>query len=512
MSKKKKKSKAKLGGANVNVANIMRGIEEKARERALSEDVKKVSAIDLRKITLDESEDASLRNNFANAGKEEDVFENLTYINQNYSLTDRYNFVTTHRKGFVGKIVGGLLSKLFLAIKIFLDRIVVAQEIFNVKVVRLFNRISKDIERIDEAEKNFAEDIESRIDEKIDEKSAEFAEKTSDLAVKIDQKSAVLEEKNIKLAAEIEDQRATDANLAKRLEAQAKRSDVLESKIDAQRVTDADLAKRLEAEAKRGDAFAVQITSNREVFDKKIEDSAQQIKKELLYPNLDIDYKLFEDRFRGDQKAISDRQKQYLRFFHECKNVMDIGCGRGEFIELLHANGIGAFGVEIDSEMINVCRAKKLNVANVDAVAYLLEQFSRKEPDKIDGIFAAQVVEHLHMDYLIQLIKNAYKVLLPGKFIVLETINIKSLSTFTNSVYLDPTHVKPIHPETLKFLLESVGFQFEGFIFSSDFTDEEKLRKVEAKNMQDQIYNSNVNLLNELLFAPQDYAAIAQKI
>jgi len=97
------------------------------------------------------------------------------------------------------------------------------------------------------------------------------------------------------------------------------------------------------------------------------------------------------------------------------------------------------------------------------------------------------------------------------KFLVLETINIKSLSTFTNSVYLDPTHVKPVHPETLKFLVESCGFKFEGFILSGEFKKEDKLQIIEEKTVKDRVYNQNIERLNELLFAPQDYAIIAKK-
>ncbi|MDD4110570.1 MAG: class I SAM-dependent methyltransferase [Clostridia bacterium] len=198
-------------------------------------------------------------------------------------------------------------------------------------------------------------------------------------------------------------------------------------------------------------------------------------------------------------------------FFHECKNVMDIGCGRGEFIELLHKNGAGAFGVETDSAMVDECKRKNLNVVNDDVVSYLEGQIGREQPDNIDGIFVAQVVEHLHMDYIIKMLRLCYKILQEGKFIVLETINVKSLSTFTNSVYLDPTHVKPIHPETLKFLIESVGFKFDGFIFSSEFKRDEKLEIISENTSQDKIYNKNIALLNELLFAPQDYAIIAKK-
>lgn len=512
MGKKKKKLKTKSGGGNVNVVHIMKVIEKRAGERALLDDVARVSAIDLRKMSLDECEINALRNTLSSTEKEENLSENLKYINQNYALTDKYNFVTTHRKGFAGKIVNKLLSKLFLAMKIFLDRVVVAQEIFNVKVVRLFNRLAKDLQKLSDEEKRLEEDMLEKVDEKVGEQGVR-------LAAKIDEESAKLSEKTKDLATRIEKQKAADEDLAKRLEAEAERSDsfavqitqnkkTLEAKIDEKTL---DLAKRLEAEAKRSDSFAVQITENKEATDMKIEEKSdlltvkiEQAKKDIVYPQLDIDYKGFEDRFRGSQEAIKDRGKQFLKFFHECTEVLDIGCGRGEFIENLHKYGSGAYGIDIDEGMVAECKKKGLNVVNQDAITHL-----KSLPDgHLDGIFADQLIEHLSKPDIIELIKLAYQKLKKGRYAVFTTPNIKSMVVYANSLYMDWTHVTPVNPQALEFLLESAGFEKIELLFYSEVAEKDRLKKPE----NDEVMAENINKLNLFLFGPQDYAAIAKKI
>jgi O-antigen chain-terminating methyltransferase len=109
------------------------------------------------------------------------------------------------------------------------------------------------------------------------------------------------------------------------------------------------------------------------------------------------------------------------------------------------------------------------------------------------------------------MLKFCYEVLNTDNYLILETINIQSLITFTSSVYCDPTHVKPIHPETLIFLLESVGFKNIEIVHSGDVPDHIKLQLIDPKNENEETYNNNINKLNNILFGPQDYAVIAKK-
>jgi O-antigen chain-terminating methyltransferase len=134
-------------------------------------------------------------------------------------------------------------------------------------------------------------------------------------------------------------------------------------------------------------------------------------------------------------------------------------------------------------------------------------------------MFLDQVVEHLEPKYLIKLLELCYKKLKFGYFIVIETVNPLSLTSFAN-FYIDLSHKKPIHPETLKFLLESAGFRDIEVKFFSPIPDEYKLKKVEVgenigveekEGKIIEVYNHNIEKLNETLYGCQDYAVIGKK-
>src|SRR5687768_15814003 len=127
----------------------------------------------------------------------------------------------------------------------------------------------------------------------------------------------------------------------------------------------------------------------------------------------------FEDQFRGSPAEIRARLTHYVPLFTGTSDVLDIGCGRGEFLGLLREHGVTARGIDLNDAMIEVCRAKGLVASRADALAYLREQ-----PDgSLGGLFAAQVVEHLEPAYLTHLLEAAFEKLRPGAPIVLETIN-----------------------------------------------------------------------------------------
>jgi 2-polyprenyl-3-methyl-5-hydroxy-6-metoxy-1,4-benzoquinol methylase len=226
-----------------------------------------------------------------------------------------------------------------------------------------------------------------------------------------------------------------------------------------------------------------------------------------------INYFLFEERFRGPREDIKGKQQGFVQFFSSCRNVLDIGCGRGEFLELLKENGVEAKGIDIDPDMVGYCTSKGLNVELKDAISYL-ETIGEKA---LDGIFLDQVVEHLEPEYLTKLLDLCYKKLNYGYFIILETVNPLSLFSFIN-FYIDMTHMKPLHPDTLKFLLTAVGFRDIEAQFFAPIADEVRLKRLEnneettdkAKKFVT-IYNHNTDILNNILFGPQDYAIIGKK-
>lgn len=216
----------------------------------------------------------------------------------------------------------------------------------------------------------------------------------------------------------------------------------------------------------------------------------------------------FEERFRGSQADIRARLESYLPVFAGAADVLDIGCGRGEFIGLLHASGVSARGLDLNHEMVEVCRAKGLDVAEGDALGYL-----HALPDSsLGGIFAAQVVEHLQPDYLLAVLDVAYHKLRPGGRIVLETINPACWFAFFSSYIRDLTHVRPIHPDTLSYFLQASGFQRVRVDYRAPYPERDKLQPLPGDDALVETFNRNVALLNSLMFTHLDYAAIGERM
>lgn len=178
-----------------------------------------------------------------------------------------------------------------------------------------------------------------------------------------------------------------------------------------------------------------------------------------------FDYFLFEQQERGPAAEIKRRQSIYLDLFRERSNVVDLGCGRGEFVELLSENGVTVTGVDDSEDMADFCRDRGLPVVQADIFEYLTGL-----PDEgLDGIFLSQVVEHFPPAQILELVSLCAKKLEPGGVIVAESVNTNCQAALSN-FYLDPTHVRPVPPELLRFMLEQQGFRFETFRFSSPVT------------------------------------------
>jgi O-antigen chain-terminating methyltransferase len=220
----------------------------------------------------------------------------------------------------------------------------------------------------------------------------------------------------------------------------------------------------------------------------------------------------FEDRFRGSQDDIRARLEPYVAMFRGASDVLDVGCGRGEFLDLLRADGITARGLDLNHEMVEVCRERGLDVSEGDLVGYL-----DSLPDStLGGLIAIQVVEHLEPAHLMRALDLAYHKLRPGSRVVLETINPACWFAFFASYIRDLTHVRPIHPETLQYLLTASGFERATIEWRSPYPVAEKLQPVApaadsespaSKDLRDTI-NANVERLNGLLFTHMDYAAV----
>ena len=231
-----------------------------------------------------------------------------------------------------------------------------------------------------------------------------------------------------------------------------------------------------------------------------------------IIPN--FDFYAFEEWARGSEESVVSQQEDYVKFFVGKGRILDIGCGRGEFLELLRKEGINSYGIDTDINMVAHCKEKGLEVFQSDALLYL----ESLNDNLLGGIFAGQLIEHLSTSDLITLIELAYDKLKSDSPIILETVNPTNLTTFSGSFFADPTHVKPVHPVPLEFFMEKAGFRDINIHYSVPFPEEGKLNEFDIPDhIRDhtrkffQIYNQNVGKLNQLLFGYANYAMIAYK-
>ena len=164
-------------------------------------------------------------------------------------------------------------------------------------------------------------------------------------------------------------------------------------------------------------------------------------------------YVEFEDYFRGTEETIRRRQHSYFPLLVGRGPVLDVGCGRGELLEMLSENGIEARGIDPDSGMIEHCRHKGLHVEQADAASFLQQQPN----GSLDVVIALQVVEHLRYAELLQFLRSACRVLRPGGRLILETVNPHSPQALKH-FWIDPTHEHPLFPEILVTLCALTGF------------------------------------------------------
>ena len=221
----------------------------------------------------------------------------------------------------------------------------------------------------------------------------------------------------------------------------------------------------------------------------------------------EFDYQAFEDRFRGSEEEIKERQRVYVPYFDGRDNVLDFGCGRGEFLELLHDNGIKARGVDLDLDMVLLCRDKGLDVVQGEAFEYL----GSLPDESVGGVFAAQVIEHVHPRRVIELVTLCYRKLAPGAALILETPNPTCLMVFADSFYRDLSHTHPVHPETMDYVFRAMGFHEVEVRFSAPIPAWRRIPHIEVPGADLELFNQGIERLNWLIFGFQDFAVIGRK-
>jgi SAM-dependent methyltransferase len=234
---------------------------------------------------------------------------------------------------------------------------------------------------------------------------------------------------------------------------------------------------------------------------------------ELKERSRESEYVRFEDLHRGSEDAIKWKQKTYLPYFQNRGPVLDIGCGRGEFLELLKEARVQAFGVDTNLRMVQHCLTKELEASPGEGLTFL----KGLSDESLGGIFLSQVIEHLEPETLRELVRVSFTKLKTGGLLLAETVNPACLSTFSGAFYLDLSHKSPIHPEAARYLWESIGFRQVELLYVSPFPEEMKLKEMvrrEDDSYEDElarIVNENVRSLNALLYGFQDYAVLGYK-
>ena len=210
------------------------------------------------------------------------------------------------------------------------------------------------------------------------------------------------------------------------------------------------------------------------------------------------DYFAFESRMRGSVESIRERQRRYVDDLREDGPVLDIGCGRGELLGLLREAGVEARGIDADADMVAYARGDGLEVEQAD----LLEYLQGLGAGSLGAIFMGQVAEHLPASTLVRALALAAAKLRPGGVLIAETINPLSPIALRN-YFADLTHAQPLVPETLELLARQSGFAQTEIRFLNE--PAERLTEPD-----DPVIAANVRRLNELLFAPLDYALVAR--
>jgi SAM-dependent methyltransferase len=213
----------------------------------------------------------------------------------------------------------------------------------------------------------------------------------------------------------------------------------------------------------------------------------------------DLFYRAFEEEFRGSRELIKSRLCFYLPFIEPlkqtqpCPEAVDLGCGRGEWLEILAENGFSALGVDRDDGMLAACRERGLGSEKGDAIECL-----KRLPDASLAIVSGfHIAEHLPFADLRRLVQESARVLKPGGLLILETPNPENLRVASTSFYLDPTHERPLPPDLLKFLAEYYGFA--------------RIKIVRLQEPAELRAKTSITLMDVLSGSSPDYAIIAQK-
>jgi O-antigen chain-terminating methyltransferase len=218
---------------------------------------------------------------------------------------------------------------------------------------------------------------------------------------------------------------------------------------------------------------------------------------------LDTFYVAFEEQFRGSREEILDRLKVYLPFIEQAKvgrdesPILDVGCGRGEWLELLQRSGYTAKGLDINKVMVEQCRSKGFEVIEADVMVYV-----QSLPDSSLGMVTGfHIIEHLTFPTLMKFISEVVRILKPGGLAIFETPNPQNVLVGSCNFYLDPTHRNPLPSSMIKFILEAQGLHQVKIMNLHPYPESHKV-----------IGSEIAERFNDYFYGPQDYASVGYKL
>jgi O-antigen chain-terminating methyltransferase len=503
--------KSDVGDKGTNVDDVMRKIKESIKIRqAVNASTK--------------TEDTSDSKTKGDALHETENRKEWEYINSNWNIQNNNYFISSHRR-ILGKPLIKGRELVHGEVRRYIDPSLWKQREFNSCIVRILNRISERLGRVDDRIAQSQSSISNQVNDRIAQSQSSISDQVNDRIAQF--QSSISDQVNDRIA---QSQSSISDQVNDRIaQFQSSTSDQVNDRIAQSQsaISDQVNDRIAQSQSKVYSDIGEQVRSvilamNKDIenrawlagiLEEKIAKSKEKRSDEMLSSQVTgLNYFIFEDRFRGSRNDTKAKQLKFVKYFEGCKNVLDIGCGRGEFLELLKDNGISGHGIDIDEDMVRYCRSRDLNVEKLDAVSYL----NQLEDKSLDGIFIDQVVEHLDPDYLIKMIDLCYIKMLFGAYIIMETVNPLSLLSLAN-FYMDMSHKRPVHPETLKFLMSAAGFRETVAQFYEPAVEGGRLRYIDADGLAEKersladIINRNTDMLNNMVFGPQDYAAIGKK-
>ena len=409
--------------------------------------------------------------------------EELRYLNANHahSYTLDTSWISSHRPGVLGKLIVKLKRKIFTYVwDNFIRHYYAREREYNVNLVRFLNEACHYIDGRDAA-------IFWELIRKIDVDVTRALERIERIA---DEQTATLRSTEKQLLEELNN---TARDLSERIAALATKSHEQQDRLK----TLNNVALGLEGiVAQWGEkARTPQAPGVQEVPPQ-------------------YSYLLLENRYRGGEEEISARLKVYPQIFQGAKlPILDMGCGRGELLVRFREAGIDAYGAELDRAMCEIARTRGVRVEEANALVHLASL-----PDgSLGGLVAIQVVEHLSHEQLRLLLELCRKKVAQGGRIALETINPTSLLALSSQYCRDPTHVSPLHPDTLAYAMSLAGLRVLETHRLSPVQPEAKLQLLPVEDFMTPRWaftleriNANIRQLNAFLYGDQDYCVVAE--